>query len=61
MTDEERLAVRLLGEAWNAVLACVPDEQSRREACSAVHIVQNIVLAQATVRTEPGFLRQPAA
>ena len=58
LTDEERAAVEKLGEAWNAVLACVTDEQSRREACAGIHLVQNIVLAQPVIRSAPDFLRQ---
>lgn len=58
MSDDERKAIVLLGQAWNALLACVSDPQSRQEACAAIHVAQNIVLAQPTIRSEPDFLRQ---
>lgn len=57
MTDGEVAAIVALGEAWNAFLLCVEDEQARREACVAIHVVQNIVLAQPTIRSRPDILR----
>lgn len=53
------MAVALLGEAWNAVLAAVADPQSRAEACTHIHQLQNLVLAQAAIRSAPDLLRQP--
>jgi hypothetical protein len=59
MTDNERRAMMVLAEAWNAFLVCVEDRQARQEACASIHHLQNAILAQATIRSEPSFLRQP--
>ena len=59
MTDAEIRAVQLLGEAWNAVLDCVPDGQSQREACAAIHQVQHLVMAQSAIRANPDLFRSP--
>lgn len=59
MTQSERKAVLWLGEAWNAILECVADPQSRAEACAQIHQLQNLVLAQATIRSAPDLLRPP--
>lgn len=61
MTEAEINAVQALGHAWNAVLLAVPDAQSRVEACASIHQLQNLVLAQATIRNHPQLLRQPAS
>lgn len=61
MTPEEEAALRALAEAWNAMLLCVTDPQSRQEACAAIHVAQNIVLAQPTIRARPDLLRQSRA
>lgn len=59
MTNGERRAVELLAEAWNAILGCVHDSQSQREACASIHSLQHLVMAQATIRSDPHFFRAP--
>ncbi len=59
MNADESYAVAMVGHAWNALLKAVPDAASRAEACAAIHTLQNLVLAQATIRDHPHLLRQP--
>lgn len=58
MTDDERTALVALAQAWNALLRAVPDARSRAEAAATMHQLQNLILAQPTIRANPDLLRQ---
>lgn len=58
MTDGEKRAVELLGEAWNAMLACGAAD---REAAAHIHALQHAVMARSTARLHPELFRQPRA
>lgn len=59
LNADERRAVLLLGEAWNACVAALPLASDRQEACADIHRLQNRILAQPTLRSDPAFLRAP--
>ncbi len=58
MTDREKRAVELLGEAWNAMLVCGAAD---REAAAHIHALQHAVMARSTARLHPDLFRQPRA
>lgn len=54
MTEAELNACRLLGEAWNAMLAC---GIANSEAAAHIHALQHAVMAQAARRMHPEIFR----
>lgn len=61
LTEDERLCVKKLGEAWNLLCRVVGNEATRdpdlSELVVHVHALQNAVLAQAAGRAYPGEFR----
>lgn len=55
MTDTEKRACELLGEAWNAMLACGAADA---EAAAHIHALQHAVMARSTARLHPDVFRQ---
>lgn len=57
MTPGEERAAVLLGEAWNAMVACgVADA----EMAAHIHALQHAVMAQTARRMRPDLFHQPA-
>ena len=56
LTAEEQRAVRLLGEAWNAMLECGVHGP---EPAAHIHALQHAVMARMAVRAHPELFRQP--
>lgn len=61
MNEAEKKALESGAVAWNDFLMAVQDNQDRREACAAMHVIQNILMAQATRRAHPDLFSQVKA
>jgi hypothetical protein len=62
LTEAERAAVDMLGEAWDAVVKVIaaggnPETYDAHELVGHVHALQNAVLANAAARAYPGAYR----
>ena len=55
MTEAEKRACLLLGEAWNAMLACGAADS---EAAAHIHALQHAVMAQLACRSHPDLFRK---
>jgi hypothetical protein len=55
MTEAEKKAVLLLGDAWNAMLAC---GVSGPEPAAYIHALQHAVMARTAQRLHPEIFRQ---
>lgn len=55
ITADEEHAIKLLAEAWNAMVACGAADQ---EAAAHVHALQYAVMAQPARRSRPDLFRQ---
>jgi len=55
MSEDEKRAIVLLGEAWNAMIAC---KAATSETAAHIHDLQHAVMAKVAQRMHPEILRQ---